>query len=104
MTEPRVLFCDEPTSGLDSYSTMTVVKTLRGVAERGRIVICSIHQPASGILDLFPEVLLLFAGRVAFQGSCADATAFFDRYQIVKLTNFIFFECRTNYEIDFNFY
>ncbi|XP_043466847.1 protein scarlet-like isoform X2 [Leptopilina heterotoma] len=78
LTEPRVLFCDEPTSGLDSYAAMTVVKTLREVAERGKIVICSIHQPASGILDLFHQVLLLSTGRVAFQGNSADATKFFE--------------------------
>ncbi|KOX73112.1 Protein brown [Melipona quadrifasciata] len=49
LTEPSILFCDEPTTGLDSYGAMTVVKTLREVAASGRIVICSLHQPASGL-------------------------------------------------------
>ncbi|XP_043486413.1 protein scarlet-like [Polistes fuscatus] len=78
LTEPSILFCDEPTTGVDSYAAMTIVKTLRNVAKRGRIVICSIHQPASGLLDIFHELLLLSAGRVAFQGSIIDATNFFD--------------------------
>ncbi|KAK2584946.1 hypothetical protein KPH14_002539 [Odynerus spinipes] len=78
LTEPSILFCDEPTTGVDSYAAMTVVKTLRDVAMRGRIVICSIHQPASGLLDVFHEVLLLSGGRVAFQGTTTDATNFFD--------------------------
>ncbi|XP_029040866.2 protein scarlet-like isoform X2 [Osmia bicornis bicornis] len=78
LTEPSILFCDEPTTGLDSYGAMTVARTLREVAASGRIVICSIHQPASGLLEIFHEVLLLSGGRVAFQGSSADATEFFD--------------------------
>ncbi|XP_076631600.1 brown [Colletes latitarsis] len=78
LTEPSILFCDEPTTGLDSYGAMTVVRTLREVAARGRIVVCSLHQPASGLLDIFHEVILLSGGRVAFQGSSTDATDFFD--------------------------
>nr|XP_034179563.1 protein scarlet-like isoform X2 [Osmia lignaria] len=78
LTEPSILFCDEPTTGLDSYGAMTVARTLREVAASGRIVICSTHQPASGLLEIFHEVLLLSGGRVAFQGSSADATEFFD--------------------------
>ncbi|XP_017753804.1 PREDICTED: protein scarlet-like [Eufriesea mexicana] len=78
LTEPNILFCDEPTTGLDSYGAMTVVRTLREVAASGRIVICSLHQPASGLLEIFHEVLLLSIGRVAFQGSTNDATEFFD--------------------------
>lgn len=74
-----MLFCDEPTTGLDSYSAMVVIRTLREVAARGRVVICSLHQPASGLLDLFHDILLVSAGRVAFQGPSSDATAFFDR-------------------------
>lgn len=80
ITEPSILFCDEPTTGLDSYGAMTVVRTLREVAASGRIVICSLHQPASGLLEIFHEVLLLSSGRVAFQGSSIDATEFFDRF------------------------
>ncbi|XP_046830230.1 protein scarlet-like [Vespa crabro] len=78
LTEPSILFCDEPTTGLDSYATMTVVKTLHDVATRGKIVICSIHQPASGLLDIFHQLLLISDSRVAFQGSITDAANFFD--------------------------
>ncbi|KAF7991387.1 hypothetical protein HCN44_002949 [Aphidius gifuensis] len=78
LTEPSILFCDEPTTGLDSYSAMVVIRTLRKVAKSGRIVICSLHQPASGLLNEFHEILLLAGGgRVAFQGTINDATNFF---------------------------
>nr|XP_012153471.1 PREDICTED: protein scarlet-like isoform X2 [Megachile rotundata] len=82
LTEPSILFCDEPTTGLDSYGAMTVARTLREVAASGRIVICSVHQPASGLLEIFHEVLLLSSGRVAFQGSSLDATEFFDSLEL----------------------
>ncbi|CAL7937747.1 unnamed protein product [Xylocopa violacea] len=78
LTEPSILFCDEPTTGLDSYGAMTVVRTLKDVATSGRIVVCSLHQPASGLLDVFHEILLLSGGRVAFQGSSTNATEFFN--------------------------
>ncbi|XP_076294941.1 brown isoform X2 [Lasioglossum baleicum] len=78
LTEPSILFCDEPTTGLDSYGALAVVRTLRQVAASGKIVMCSVHQPASGLLDIFHEVLLLSGGKVAFQGSSADANEFFD--------------------------
>ncbi|XP_043678279.1 protein scarlet-like isoform X2 [Vespula pensylvanica] len=78
LTEPSILFCDEPTTGLDSYTAMTVLNTLHDVSKRGKIVICSIHQPTSGLFEIFHWLLLISAGRVAFQGSIIDATNFFD--------------------------
>lgn len=69
LTDPVLLFCDEPTTGLDSYNAGIVVESLRSFASRGKAVICTIHQPASGLFDLFHEVLLLAGGRVAFHGN-----------------------------------
>ncbi|XP_031784100.1 protein white [Nasonia vitripennis] len=77
LTEPRVLFCDEPTTGLDSFAAITVTKILRDVAARGCIVICTLHQPASGLLDLFDEIILLSFGRLAFYGSTSEGLEFF---------------------------
>ena len=95
-----MLFCDEPTTGLDSYSAMVVVRILREVAARGRVVICSLHQPASGLLDLFHEILLISSGRVAFQGPSSDATSFFDRYKShSSLPNHIFSKLKSNHFI-----
>ncbi|CAN1755471.1 ABC transporter G family member 13 [Linum perenne] len=47
LTKPRLLFLDEPTTGLDSASAFFVVKTLRNIAQDGRTVISSVHQPSS---------------------------------------------------------
>ncbi|XP_057331763.1 protein scarlet-like [Microplitis mediator] len=77
LTEPKILFCDEPTTGLDSYSATVVIDALKNIASKGRIVICSLHQPASGLLDHFHKIYLLATGNVAFQGSLSEAISFF---------------------------
>lgn len=82
LIEPNILFCDEPTTSLDSYGAAAVVRTLRALASRGKIVICSIHQPTSGLFNLFDEVILLSTGRVAFQGTTSGAESFFQRFPI----------------------
>jgi len=85
INDPPILFCDEITTGLDSYSAAHIVNTLRRVAHRGKIVICTIHQPASGLFDQFQEVILLTNGRLAYQGSVSLVNNFFEKYNL-KIT------------------
>ncbi|XP_071440785.1 protein scarlet-like isoform X2 [Hetaerina americana] len=77
LTDPPILFCDEPTTGLDSYSAGAVVEKLRQLTSMGKAIICTIHQPASGLFDLFHRVLLLAGGRLAYFGDVADAPNYF---------------------------
>ncbi|XP_077287416.1 protein scarlet-like [Arctopsyche grandis] len=77
INDPPLLFCDEPTTGLDSWSAASVIDQLRLLASSGKAIVCSIHQPASGIFDLFHKVLLLSGGKVAFHGLVKEATIFF---------------------------
>merc|ERR1719343_1951210 len=42
---PRVLFLDEPTTGLDSYQALNAMEKLQAIAQEGRTVLVSIHQP-----------------------------------------------------------
>ncbi|XP_022169227.1 protein scarlet-like [Myzus persicae] len=80
INDPPILFCDEITTGLDSYSAAHIVNTLRRVAHSGKIVICTIHQPASGLFDQFQEVILLTNGQLAYQGSVSLVNNFFQKY------------------------
>lgn len=82
INDPPILFCDEITTGLDSYSAAHIVNTLRRVAQSGKIVICTIHQPASGLFDQFQEVILLTNGRLAYQGSVSLVNNFFQKYNL----------------------
>ncbi|XP_026681567.1 protein brown [Diaphorina citri] len=78
LTDPPFLFCDEPTTGLDSFSAGTVIAVLRSFTQRGKAVLCTIHQPASGIFELFDRVILMVpGGRVAYQGPVDDSIQHF---------------------------
>ncbi|KAG8177288.1 hypothetical protein JTE90_029424 [Oedothorax gibbosus] len=79
LTNPALMFCDEPTSGLDSFMAQSVVSVLRSLAEGGRTIVCTIHQPSSETFEMFHHLLLLAEGRVAFRGEASDALAFFER-------------------------
>ncbi|KDR23584.1 protein scarlet-like isoform X2 [Zootermopsis nevadensis] len=83
LIDPPLLFCDEPTTGLDSYNASTVVEKLNHLASRGKAVLCSIHQPTSDILSCFHKMILLSAGRVAFQGTLEHAYTFFSNQGFV---------------------
>ncbi len=68
VTQPSVLFLDEPTTGLDAYSSLLLVRALRRLADSGRTVLCTIHQPRPDIFALFDTLLLMSAGEVAYFG------------------------------------
>ncbi|KAG7379870.1 hypothetical protein PHYBOEH_011745 [Phytophthora boehmeriae] len=60
--QPSVLFLDEPTSGLDARSAKLIMDGVRKVANTGRTIICTIHQPSSEVFQVFDSILLLKRG------------------------------------------
>ncbi|GAB9472325.1 Pleiotropic drug resistance protein abc superfamily [Globisporangium polare] len=60
--QPSVLFLDEPTSGLDARSAKVIMDGVRKVADSGRTILCTIHQPSSEVFQLFDSLLLLKRG------------------------------------------
>ncbi|TMW67502.1 hypothetical protein Poli38472_011122 [Pythium oligandrum] len=60
--QPSVLFLDEPTSGLDARSAKIIMDGVRKVADTGRTVVCTIHQPSTDVFMLFDSLLLLKRG------------------------------------------
>jgi ABC-type multidrug transport system ATPase subunit len=77
LVNPSVIFIDEPTSGLDSKMAEDVVRTLRRLAEQGRSLICTIHQPSYKIFRLFDRLVLLSLGRVVYEGKIDDVEGYF---------------------------
>ncbi|XP_055877711.1 broad substrate specificity ATP-binding cassette transporter ABCG2-like isoform X2 [Biomphalaria glabrata] len=74
---PPVLFLDEPTTGLDASTANAVMLLLKRLADRGRNIIFSIHQPRYSIYRLFDSLMLLSHGDVAYHGKACEALDYF---------------------------
>ncbi|KAI0003557.1 ABC transporter PeaB1 [Xylariaceae sp. FL0662B] len=81
---PDIMLLDEPTSGLDGQSALTIGRLLRKLADSGQTVLCTIHQPATELTELFDHLVLLMpGGRLAYDGAlghkCSTVLEYFAR-------------------------
>uniref|UniRef100_A0A8C6TLW0 ATP-binding cassette, sub-family G (WHITE), member 2a n=1 Tax=Neogobius melanostomus TaxID=47308 RepID=A0A8C6TLW0_9GOBI len=75
--DPSVLFLDEPTTGLDASTACSVLLLLKRMANHGRTIILSIHQPRYSIYRLFDNLTLLVNGKQVYHGLAPDALDYF---------------------------
>ncbi|KAK0502129.1 P-loop containing nucleoside triphosphate hydrolase protein [Armillaria luteobubalina] len=75
---PSVLFLDEPTTGLDATSAYHLVKTLKSLAQKGRTVIMTLHQPRSEAFLLLDRVMVLSQGHTLYAGVSSGAIPWFE--------------------------
>lgn len=68
ITEPALLFLDEPTSGLASEDTINVMRLLRGMANSGKTVLLTIHQPSLEAYRLMDTVIYMYRGNLVYYG------------------------------------
>ncbi|KAG2455604.1 ABCG4 protein, partial [Polypterus senegalus] len=87
LRNPSVMFLDEPTSGLDDVYCSQVVPLLKSLAQSGRTIVCTIHQPSYDILNFFDKLYILCRGQCIYDGTVSYLTTF--------LANFGQ-QCRTN--------
>jgi ABC-type multidrug transport system ATPase subunit len=59
VSNPSIIFMDEPTSGLDARAAAIVMRAVKNVADTGRTVVCTIHQPSIEIFEAFDELQIL---------------------------------------------
>jgi ABC-type multidrug transport system ATPase subunit len=88
ITDPMLLFCDEPTSGLDSFMAQAIVESMKNLAQQGRTIICTIHQPSSEVFEMFDNLCLLAEGRLAYIGQLQEAYDFFASIDYVCPKNY----------------
>eukprot|EP00884_Botryococcus_braunii_P014363 jgi/Botrbrau1/22928/Bobra.0030s0006.1 len=74
---PSIIFLDEPTSGLDSHAALVLMQHLQYLAQGGRTIISSVHQPRQAIWDMFDKLELLSEGHLMFYGPVHEATDWF---------------------------
>ncbi|XP_027189920.1 ABC transporter G family member 22-like isoform X2 [Cicer arietinum] len=74
---PSILFLDEPTSGLDSTTALKIVQMLQDIAEAGKTVVTTIHQPSSRLFHKFDKLILLGKGSLLYFGKAAEAMNYF---------------------------
>ncbi|KAL8114978.1 hypothetical protein AgCh_021704 [Apium graveolens] len=55
VANPSILFMDEPTTGLDARAAAIVMRAVKNVADTGRTIVCTIHQPSTDIFEAFDE-------------------------------------------------
>lgn len=65
-------------SGLDAFTAGSILNVLRGLADEGRTVICTIHQSRSDLFEKFGNVLLLARGGfTVYSGKAAQMLPYF---------------------------
>lgn len=86
LTDPSVLFLDEPTSGLSSEDALMVMKVLRELADSGKAILLTIHQPSLEAYRLMDNLVLIGKdqnstdpGQLVYYGPAyPDAVKFFN--------------------------
>ncbi|XVE60165.1 hypothetical protein DITRI_Ditri05aG0106000 [Diplodiscus trichospermus] len=77
LLNPSLLLLDEPTSGLDSTTALQIVQMLHNIAQSGKTVVTTIHQPSSRLFSKFDKLILLGKGSSLYFGKASDAMLYF---------------------------
>mmetsp|Transcript_6714 Transcript_6714/g.7707 ORF Transcript_6714/g.7707 Transcript_6714/m.7707 type:complete len:633 (+) Transcript_6714:74-1972(+) len=78
IVNPAIILVDEPTSGLDSKMAEDIIVMLGEIAhKKGRMVLCTIHQPSWKVYEKFDKLTLLNHGHIVYHGVGSKVIDFF---------------------------
>ncbi len=77
LTDPSLLCLDEPTSGLASEDALNVMRLLRRLADRGKTILLTIHQPSLQAYRLMDNTLYLADGEQVYYGPAFPDSFYF---------------------------
>ncbi|KAH9559455.1 hypothetical protein CY35_06G059200 [Sphagnum magellanicum] len=77
LVDPSLLYLDEPTSGLDSTIALRIIQVIKSIAQTGRTVLTTIHQPSSRLFHMFDKLILLSEGHTIYFGNARAASDYF---------------------------
>nr|QNH67907.1 ATP-binding cassette transporter subfamily G-like protein 8 [Brachionus rotundiformis] len=72
----------------DSKMAKSIIHSLKKLTDRGKTIICTIHQPSSETFAMFDKICLLSQTKVAFFGSREDGLEFFEKNLHLKCPPF----------------
>ena len=62
---------------MDSTTAEHIVQILRDLAQEGRTIVCTIHQPSSTIFSMFDDLFLLANGDLTYSGPVSEVPKWF---------------------------